>query len=151
MSTEIERLLAEMPLRRPTTSLDGRVLCRRGKARVLRWSAVGAAVAAAAAVVTIAVAPWRGGPQERPGPVERAHLATQTPAAEMVPAGPVRLERDFSQLHYEGIMLLDENTPVHRFRRRIFRNVLWVDERSGFAEQMAIPDQEIIFISAESH
>lgn len=144
MNDEIERLLARVPLRRPSESLDRRIL-GSGRRPAVCCIAAGAAVAAAAAVIVVALT-WPGVPPEGPG---RSGSAATHPALAEFPPGPVRLERDFWQLQYEGLFLLDDQTPVRAFRRRILRNVIWIDEQNGFTDAMATPDEEVILVPVE--
>lgn len=146
MNSEIEKLLEKMPLRRPRASLDRRIL-RSGKMTAIRWSAVAGAVAAAAALLVAALI-WQG---ERHDSPEQSRIADTHPKLPEFPAGPVRLQRDFSQLEYEGIILLDDKTPVRKFHRRILRNVIWMDEQAGFVDEMTMPDEEIILLTAQTY
>ncbi len=146
MSDEIEKLLRKMPLRRPPKTLDRRVLRQPAGAARLWWAA--GALAAAAVVVGVAIALSGGGKQHshpEPGVAER------TAQPEPQPAGPVRMEQTYSRMQYEGVLLLDDRTPLRKFRRRILRRVLWIDVRTGYTDVMSIPDEQVVLIAAETY
>jgi len=145
MSDEIEKLLRKMPLRRPPKTLDRRVLRQPARAARLWWAA---GALAAAAVVAVAIALSGGGKQHsRPEP----GVAQRTAQPEPQPPGPVRMEQTYSRMQYEGVLLLDDRTPLRKFRRRILRRVLWIDERTGYTDEMSIPDEQVILIAAETY
>jgi hypothetical protein len=139
-SDDIENLLGRMPLRKPPASLDAKVLgaARPGR-RIVLWGAAGAGLAAAAAAVILAVA-GLGGPARTP--------VLPSPTQGVVAAEPVRVEEDWSQVRYEGIVVPDGRTPLKQFRRQAIEHVQWIDAASGTRTEMTIPREEVILIKA---
>jgi hypothetical protein len=138
-SDDIESLLERMPLVKVPASLDARVLgrARRGH-RMLLWTAAAAGLAAAAVVVAVLNF---GGPTKLPPlppPSEEA----------MAAAEPVRLEQNWSQLSYEGVVVPDGRTPLRQFRRQTLEHVQWIDASNGTRTEMTIPREEVILIKA---
>jgi len=142
MSEEIENLLRAMPLKKPSAALDARVLGR--SARRWWWLApvAGGALAAAAALV-LAVALPHGGqpPAAPPAPVAPAEATAQA-------AGPERLEQNWSEVSYEGLVTPDEGTPLRKFRRRTYEYVRWFDPRQGIQVETTVPREEVILVKA---
>ena len=136
---DIENLLARMPLVKAPASLDAKVLgrARRGR-RVIFWTAAAAGLAAAAAV-TMAVLNL-GGPTKPP--------PLPPPTESVAAAEPVRVEQNWSQLSYEGIVVPDGRTPLKKFRRQAIEHVQWIDATSGTKTEMTIPREEVILIKA---
>ena len=172
MSSEIENLLRQMPLRKPSADLEARVADAfaagaastetrraniRGRPRTRQaWlvGAVGGALAAAAAII-LAVGLPQGtqtpapGPQpaSAPGQVASGSL-TLTGAAPPLPVEPVRLEQNWSELSYEGLVCPDPETPLRKFRHRTLEHVQWFDPRRNIRMETTIPREEIIFVKA---
>ena len=142
MTSDIENLLREMPLRKPAASLDARVVGRRRRLRIVLWTAATAGVAAAAAAAIIILA-GPGGPAQLPALPPPAAVA-QAPS----PAEPVRLQRNWSQLSYEGVVVPDGRTPLRQFRHQALEHVQWIDAARGTKTEMTIPREEIILIKA---
>ena len=155
MSSDIENLLRRMPLRKPSADLDARVLASRPQPkRAWLIGAVGGALAAAAAVIlavglpqnthTVTTAPPAvpGATQVAEGPL------TLTGAAPAVPAEPVRLEQNWSEVSYEGLVCPDPQTPLRKFRHRTLEHVQWFDPRRNIRMETTIPHEEIIFVKA---
>jgi len=172
MNSEIENLLRQMPLRKPSADLDARVAdafaagaasteTRRaniwGRPRTRQaWlvGAVGGALAAAAAII-LAVGLPQGTPTATPGPQPvsvPAQVAsgslTLTGAAPPLPVEPVRLEQNWSELSYEGLVCPDPETPLRKFRHRTLEHVQWFDPRRNIRMETTIPREEIIFVKA---
>jgi hypothetical protein len=177
---EIENLLRQMPLVKPSADLDARVAdvfaagaagteTRRANTPEVRraniWGrprtrqawlvgAVGGALAAAAAII-LAVGLPQGTPTSTPGPqpasapplVANGSL-TLTGAAPPLPVEPVRLEQNWSELSYEGLVCPDPETPLRKFRRRTLEHVQWFDPRRNIRMETTIPREEIIFVKA---
>lgn len=138
-SDDIESLLERMPLVKAPASLDARVLgpARRGR-RILLWTAAAAGLAAAAIVLA---ALNFGGPTKL--------LPLPPPSKEaMAAAEPVRLEQNWSQLSYEGVVVPDGRTPLRQFRRQTLEHLQWIDASSGTRTEMTIPREEVILIKA---
>jgi len=134
---DIETLLARMPLVKAPASLDSKVLgrARRGR-RVIFWTAAAAGLAAAAVIMAVLNL---GGPTKPPLP---------PPTESMAAAEPVRVEQNWSQLSYEGIVVPDGRTPLKKFRRQAIEHVQWIDAASGTKTEMTIPREEVILIKA---
>ena len=172
MSNEIENLLRQMPLRKPSPSLDARVTDvfaagaagtetrranTRGRPRTRQaWlvGAVGGALAAAAAVILAVGLPQSTptgtpGPQPTSAPAQVANGSlTLTGAALPLPVEPVRLEQNWSELSYEGLVCPDPETPLRKFRHRTLEHVQWFDPRRNIRMETTIPREEIIFVKA---
>ena len=142
MSEDVERMLRQMRLRRPSGRLDQRVVGRPGRRKVLGWVAL--ASTAAAAVILIA-ALWPRGQAPRPAPTE---VVQQGPT---VPALPVRAEQTTCDVQYEGLLLLNDHGPFRKFRCRGVRRILWMDEHAGLVDELSIPTEEVILIRAETY
>jgi hypothetical protein len=151
MTNEIENLLGRMPLRKPPASLDDRVIGRRRRRRILAWSLASGAVAAAAAAVVVAVLLTTGpdgtmvarspNPPAVPNvPVERV---AQAPSPK-----PLRLERNWAAVSYEGVVAPDEGAPLMKFRRRTLGHVQMIDQARGRQMEMTVPGEEVILIKA---
>ena len=136
---DIENLLARMPLVKAPASLDAKVLgrARRGR-RVIFWTAAAAGLAAAAAVVAAINFSGLTKPPTLPAP----------PVESVAAAEPVRVEQNWSQLSYEGIVVPDGRTPLKKFRRQAIEHVQWIDAASGTKTEMTIPREEVILIKA---
>jgi hypothetical protein len=164
MNDEIENLLHEMPLRKPSPALDDRVLAGlRGRPpgqteaparRPRRWwalPAAGAALAVAAAIV-IALALPRGTETGGPGPDAAAPpepgSVAQAPEVPAADAGPVRMEQDWSELTYEGVVVADEETPLRKYRHQTLEHVQWFDPRRGIRVESTVPREEVILVKA---
>jgi len=150
MSNEIENLLGRMPLRKPPASLDDRVIGRRRRRRILAWSVASGAVAAAAAAVVVAVlltgndgnmvARSPNPPAVSNAPAERV---AQAPSPK-----PLRLERNWAAVSYEGVVAPDEGAPLMKFRRRTLGHVQMIDQARGRQMEMTVPGEEVILIKA---
>jgi len=150
MTSDIENLLREMPLRKPPASLDARVLGARARPGRRTWPiAVAAGALAAAAALVIAFVLPRGtetgavapGAPPAPAPVQVASQAGQ--------AGPVRLEQNWTEVSYEGLVAPDNETPLRKFRRQTIEHVRWTDPSSGIRVETTTPRDEIILIRAD--
>lgn len=148
MPDEIEILLGRMPLRKAPASLDDRVIGRRRRRRILVWSLASGTVAAAAAALVVAIilnagdgnVVARGGP---PAPAAPAEAVAQAD-----PAGPVRVERNWSTVAYEGVVTPDNQMPLMKFRRRTLGQVQVIDKAGGRKMDMTVPGEEVILIKA---
>ena len=149
---DIETLLRQMPLKKPSPSLDARVLA--GRPHPMRaWliGAVGGALAAAAAVILAVGLPQNmskvtPGPQSGPAAVEVAATAPQPAPAASVE--PVRLEQNWSEVSYEGLVFPDPQTPLQTFRRRTVDRVQFFDPQRNIRMETTVPREEIIFVKA---
>ena len=146
MTDEIENLLGRMPLREPPPSLDNRVLGRRHRRRrILYRSLAGGALTAAAAALIVGFA-LSGGDGDR---VAQDNPPAPTQAtARAKPAAPVRIERNWSTVAYEGVVVPDRRLPLRKFRRQVLEHVQWVDKSRGRRMEMTVPHDEVILIKA---
>jgi len=164
---QLERLLQELPLRRPSDRLDPRVGAIWG-ARAARWRRLGlAAVASAALAVAaglIGVLAWNGARVE-PGP---PYGATRPPsiASSLEPASPgaegrpsetadeprfptVRIEQVWSELQDEEVVPVDDALPMRRVHQRVFRHVRWIDEPHDVRIEWTVPSEEVVLAPLE--
>jgi hypothetical protein len=173
----IENLLRQMPLAKPSADLDARVTdmfaagaagtetrrantpeTRRAVAlqqprtrRAWLFGAIGGALAAAAAVILAVGLPQNmskvtPGPQPVPATVEVAR-GTPQPASDAA-VEPVRLEQNWSELSYEGIVLPDPQTPLQTFRHRTVDRVQFFDPQRNIRMETTVPREEVIFVKA---
>ncbi|MCX5682876.1 MAG: hypothetical protein NT049_04240 [Planctomycetota bacterium] len=145
---DIETLLRQMPLRKPSLDLDVRVMARRPHpTRAWFIGAAGGALAAAAVVMLIVGLPQNathvtpgttlvggGNPVSLPGPT--------------APVEPVRLEQNWSELSYEGLVLPDPQTPLQTFRHRTVDRVQFFDPLRNIRMETTVPREEVIFVKA---
>ncbi len=144
MSTDLEDLLREMPLRRPSALLDERVRTAGPGGGVAWKSALAAGVIAAALFSAWLIA------SRRPGGREAGGLAGRPPAGAPGPLRPVRFEQNSSDLWYEGLLLLDDHTPMRQYRQETVHEVRWIDPESGSAMEMTVPVETVFLVSAKT-
>ncbi len=145
MSDPIEEILETMPLRPPPGGLDRRVL-RRRLMPAAAWAAVGAVLVAAGLFLSTLYGPLRPGWKPEAGrPIAASAWG------EDLPPMPVRLEQGSSFLRYEGVEMLDPHTPVRMFRRQVLRNVIWTDDRGQLADEMVLPEQQVVLVAVETY
>jgi hypothetical protein len=150
MTSDIENLLREMPLRKPPASLDARVLGAAPQPRRRTWPmAIAGAVLAAAAAVVIALALPRGTETGPAAPAAPPAASTVQVAAQADAAAPVRLEQNWTQVSYEGLVAPDNEAPLRKFRRQTIEHVRWTDPASGLRVEATTPRDEIILIRAD--
>jgi hypothetical protein len=146
--SKIEHLLLAMPLARPDEHLDRRVLSGQRAWRPL----VGyIAAAAAAAAIVVAVAMAITGGRDNPSP-QRSQL-TSLPGQDQAPgrADDIRVEQDWSQLSYQGLLTTDSGAVFRKFVQEDVRCVTLVDESSGRDVQVTVPTQQAILVKAEMY
>ncbi len=148
MPDDLESLLGRMPLRRPSASLDARVLSGRRSERpgvgwMLAAGAAGAAVAAGVAVTVLALAGAFDRSTASADPLE----APQVAAGEVHRPPPVHIERQWTHLCYEGVVA-PEGEPMAKFRRQVVRQLEWVDPDDGARMEMTVPREDVILIEA---
>jgi hypothetical protein len=73
---------------------------------------------------------------------------TLTGAAPPLPVEPVRLEQNWSELSYEGLVCPDPQTPMQTFRRRTVDHVQFFDPQRNIRMETIVPREEIIFVKA---
>ena len=112
----------------------------QGNRRAWVLGILGGSLAAAAAVVLA----WGVWPTEAPvvlPPPETVAKATDA-------AGPVRVEQNWSQVSYDGLVFPNERTPMQKFRRQTVEHVQWIDARNGVRMETTRPKEDIILLSA---
>jgi hypothetical protein len=150
MNADVEQLLRKLALRRPSPALDERITrARPGLPKSWRAALAAGAVAAVAAAAWLMLKPGSE-PASKPPPLAKTATVSETPVRPAVELPPLRVEQDFWQLRYDGVVLLDERTPLRRYHRYGLRQVTWIDE-GGRALELALPTHEIILITVESH
>ncbi len=165
MSEDIETLLKHMPLKAAPASLDARVLALRPAApaapagaavplrryrRMLALGFAGGALAAAAALV-LAWGLWPSGPAVSGPPTEGvAAVAEGGPGAGAanLPTKPLRLERNWSQVSYDGLVFPDARTPWRQFRQQQVEHVRWTDPQRGIEVESTVPHENVILVKA---
>ena len=86
------------------------------------------------------------GPKPAPAPVEVAATAPQPAPAASVE--PVRLEQNWSEVSYEGVVCPDPQTPMQTFRRRTVDRVQFFDPQRNIRMETTVPREEFIFVKA---
>lgn len=162
MSEPIENLLRQMPLRTPPPSLDARVLALRpaGESvsrkvsvpfrqyrRMQILGFLGGALAAAAALL-LAWGLWFSGPAGSTPPAGESSAVANAGADPDLDARPVRLERNWSQLSYDGLVFPDEQTPWRKFRQQHLEHVRWIDPQRGVRMESTVPRENVILVKA---
>lgn len=151
----IEELLSDMPLAQPTPDLDERILgiaeADRDRWRLVSWTS---GLVGVAAGLAIALSVWgvlqltasSGAPALRPS-VELASSAETAPAADT--EGTV-VETTNTQIVDEGMVLVDNNIPLHQIRRVTTRQVMYYNEKTNERLELIEPEEEVILIAAET-
>jgi hypothetical protein len=86
------------------------------------------------------------GPQSGPATVEVARGVPQPDPAAAVE--PVRLEQNWSEVSYEGLVFPDPQTPLQAFRRRTVDRVQFFDPQRNIRMETTVPREEFIFVKA---
>jgi len=131
MNHELNERLRRMPLRQPPPSLDRWVSRHTRRRRALRLGTGLAAAAVLAALWFVA----RGVPHHRRAPDEALK--------------PVRVERVWSRVADDGLVILDADTPYRTFRRWTVRYVWQRDLLTGAHFEMAVPAGEVVLVAQE--
>ena len=134
-SDQLERLLGGLSLRRPGTTLDGRIAASaaRRSFQPARW-------AMAAGVLVAAGVAWHLG--SRPAVVR--------PAVASV-ASPVSAERVVSRTVDDGeIVVVAGRGPCRRVREQTVRDVWWVDPATGARLYARLPSERVTVEPAET-
>jgi hypothetical protein len=149
MNDDIETLLSRMPLKKPPASLDARIRAlhdraagtanapQAGQRKVWILGIVGGSLAAAAAAL-LAWGLWPTTPTSAPEAMAKAPDA----------AGPIRVEQNWSQVSYDGLVFPDEQTPMQKFRRQTVEHVQWIDAKNGVRMETTRPKEDIMLLSA---
>jgi hypothetical protein len=150
-------------------------LCGR-TSRSLRWAwlAVGAAAAAIALFV------WQAGMLETADPPQAEAPPRDASASKQVAdsssSSPTKSAEKFADAAYrgaislapdpkrlvldqsvqwrtldEGIVMLDDRTPVRKLRRQRLERVQWFDAARGATLEMLVPHEEVVFVALPVH
>jgi len=92
--------------------------------------------------VAAAPAPPSAAPAAPPSAAPAASPAVPGPVV------PVRLEQNWSELSYEGLVFPDPHTPLRQFRHRMIERVQTFDPQRGIRMETTVPREEIILIRA---
>lgn len=100
-----------------------------------RWLAGGAAIAACAAVVTIVM-------------INSQTATTIQPTNDNIVGDfdPVRIEHVYSDIEPEGVVYVDNDTPVQRFRRQTVEHVQLIDDKRNIRIEMTVPKEDVIIM-----
>lgn len=161
---EVEGLLHQAPLRRPSPMMDARVqrvLQGRARRRLLRPAAAG--LAAAVILATGGAAWWLGG-RGTPHPhvpqvsvVPRAVAPVKPPDA-VAPvrttsadsaSTPLRVERTFARVTSDGVVGVAAGAPVRRLRGESVRQLWLIDPDSGERVSVTIPFEKVVLHRVE--
>lgn len=151
MTDRLEELLRQLPLRQPDASLDGRVLAgRRPRGWLLAAVAMASASAAAAA---LAVAVTLGGPRNRsvssslPQPTTPVAVAADVPT----PVEPVRVDREWTEVTYEGLIHRADGPPLRAYRVWTVRDTQVDDPAEGRTVRLTEPQDNLILLASDVH
>jgi hypothetical protein len=91
-----------------------------------------------AAAILIAWGLWPAGPSGvRPDP-----------ATSVAQEGPVRVEQNWSQVSYEGLVFPDEQTPLRKIRQQSLEHRQWIDAEHGIRMESTVPRENTILVKA---
>ncbi len=144
---QIEHLLREMPLRRPSMELDRRVASARPR-RARRWVLGMAALAASVAMVigvTIEMLANRRATVDSPGESPNAPAAATDPGVSAsVPTSsqPIVIEQVWSMESPKEVALLDDTASARQAKRWIVRHVRMIDDDRRMHIEWNIPSEE---------
>ncbi len=145
---KIEHLLLETPLARPGERLDRRVL---SSPKTLGSLGGYMAAAAAAAAIVVAVVMSITGGQGKPAPEQHQIASVPGPGATGNGANEIRVEQDWSQLSYQGLVTTNSGAVFRKFVQEDVKCVTLVDESSGRDVQVTVPTQQAILVKAEMY
>jgi hypothetical protein len=135
---QLESLLRQLPLVKPSTSLDARVMARP---TLKIWSYVGvgsALAAAAAALIIVVLVHWTAGD----GGV--------TAVAEAHELQPINVVPVVNVIEDKIVNVGDDQPPLHQITQEKFEKTTWVDKTNGIhIETTGAPHREIILIQAD--
>jgi hypothetical protein len=139
VSDRIEEMLKRMPLAPPPASLDGWVARRRCR-RAEAWVGVGVGLAAAAVVVATA---WLAGGM---GAVDGGGAAPPVATAEAV-----CIERVWSRVADDGVVVLGDEGPFRQWRKRSVRYVWCREPGEDAAVEIILPREDVILVACETY
>ena len=157
---QLENLLRELPLHRPSDRLDSRVRAVRRR-RPGSWNRLGRGVAAAAALAVAAGLLWMLAwsrrevePRRPQQPIEPPAIASSLPVSPERDAGeellpPVRIEQVWSTLNGEEVVQVDDAPPMRRVHHQVYRHVRWIDERRQVQIEWAVPTEQVVLAPLE--
>jgi len=132
---QLESMLRQLPLVKPSTSMDARVMARP-TLKIWSYVGVGSALAAAAALIIVVMAQGTAG---APGNVVKA------PNLERINVVPV-----VNVIEDKIVNLGDNQPPMHQITQDKFEKTTWVDKINNIhIETTSAPHREIILIQAD--
>lgn len=156
---ELERIIAQQPLRRPGVSLDERMAALLGHEAAeadrthqshrwvgsLWWSR---AMLAAAMLVLVALVALMMLANRNADPAREGSVVVKPEARHEVQpvAGrfnPVRIEETWSNVEPDGVLVVDGD-PLRRYQREILEHVQLFDEKNNIRIEYTVPRREMI-------
>jgi hypothetical protein len=147
---EVEVMLRQVPLRRASAALDGRIAaaCHRWRTVPRLWL-----VAAAAALVTVTAGAWA----LLEHAAKRSSNKTQITRVENSPkpgstgttavSKPVSMVRTYGGIARDGIVgRLADGQPVERIRRQTVRQILILDPQRGTRLSISVPHEDVFVV-----
>lgn len=145
MQRQLEDILKDMRLRQPSAELDRRIAddARAAEAPIpgpwlhgpLKY------VAAVAAMLVLGVVIFLMSPQDP---------AIDFPAAEhRVDVQPVVNETVFARMDDEGVIYLDDQTPVRQFRQQTIQRTEWTDADGTMRMETTVPREEVLLVPVD--
>lgn len=98
-----------------------------------RWLAGAAAVAACAALVILVILSSQPTNSTQP-----------TDGNLTVDFDPVRIEHVYSDVEPEGVVFVDDNTPMQRYRRQTVEHVQLIDAERDIRIELTVPKEDLI-------
>ena len=155
---QLEDLLRELPLRRPSPELDRRVdaVWRARSSRWTRWTvaATVATVAAAAAGLLLMLTwdPAENGSADHSteivADVEKPPSRPPTPPEVTAPQ-PIRIEKVWTSQSTTGVVVHDGDVPMQQVHQQIVRHVRWIDEQNHVSIEWTIPSDQTVLVPLE--
>lgn len=142
---ELEQLLGDVPLRRPTLAMDRRV----GEALAPKPAKWGRLAIAAVLLLAVGAAISTRQLRLRPPAAVPAIAGTSPPATAVALASPVRVDRAVSTEVSDGVVTVTDNVPYERVRRTTVRETWYVDPRTGARVRVEVPTEEVVLRPAE--
>jgi len=156
---QLEDLLRELPVRRPSPELDRRVeaVWRARSSRWTRWTvAATVATVAAAAAGLLLMAMWNstkvrltdlGGPAIVN--VEKPPSPQPVPPPEKSLPQPIVIEKVWTTQSTTGVVVHDGDVPMQQVHQQIVRHVRWIDEQNHVNIEWTIPSDQTVLVPLE--
>ncbi len=161
---KVEQLLRATPLRQPGASLDERIFSAMADVDALvaptstppstfitrdhdaveinatparfifsRWLAGAAALAACVALVVVIM-----------NSSETPPIHNDQGSIHAIDFDPVRIEHVYSDVEPEGVVFVDDDTPVQRYRRQTVEHVQLIDDKRNIRIELTVPQEDVI-------